>query len=452
MKVDNIQESVNNGIGFDNKFTKKESNQIQFIGGENEETQKVKGKKNKKGKKKKKKNNKPNPPDRRNIRNGNNNNINPPPPNSENRNLSNNNNQQQKEPDSICEVIKDKVDKFYSNYIYEYKAQTQNQKGLNDFKKDKSFISSFFSLFLSKYIPHSTLFFIFPWFLLTKNDADGYFVKLVVLVLYIALFMTFNMLTEFDLRHLHLYIHRWNEETDSSVAKFVNIFLPFIILYIPIAWIKKALSITVFCLQENAKIEDYEEKYKRRAPGKYQIKCQQEKSNIKKFRNNMETNSRLVLILGGLLLFFNWYLATSFCGVYNNSFDCIVVNVLYSILYTKIFSVILHLVSTIIKYFDWKNCNKIKFFISDFINCKFLVDCSFLWLCRCCYCCFFKCYKEEYNKEDEDQLDNNTNNRNVNDSSNNDNNATQNIEDNQIINDVVVNQTGTRSKFKLYKL
>ena len=37
--------------------------------------------------------------------------------------------------------------------------------------------------------------------------------------------MTFNMLTEFDLRHLHLYIHRWNEETDSSVAKFVNIFL-----------------------------------------------------------------------------------------------------------------------------------------------------------------------------------------------------------------------------------
>ena len=450
MNANKIQDSVNNGISLDNQLTKKESNQIRFIEGENEETQKVKDKKNKKGKKKKKKNNKPNPP-KRNIHNGSQD-INPPLQDSDRKKMSNNNNQQQKEPDSICEVIKDKVDKFYSNYIYEYKAQTQNQKDLKDFKKDKSFISSFFSLFLSKYIPHSTLFFIFPWFLFTKNDADGYFVKLVVLVLYIALFMTFNMLTEFDLRHLHLYIHRWNEETDSSVAKFVNIFLPFIILYIPIAWIKKALSITVFCLQENAKIEDYEEKYKRRAPGKYQIKCQQEKSNIKKFRNNMETNSRLVLILGGLLLFFNWYLATSFCGVYNNSFDCIVVNVLYSILYTKIFSVILHLLSTIIKYFDWKNCNKIKFFISDFINCKFLVDCSFLWLCRCCYCCFFKCYKEEYNKEDEDQLDNNTNNRNVNDSSNNDNNATQNIEDNQIINDVVVNQTGTRSKFKLYKL
>ena len=70
--------------------------------------------------------------------------------------------------------------------------------------------------------------------------------------------MTFNMLTEFDLRPLHLYIHRWNEKTDSSLAKFVNIFLPFLILYIPIAWIKKALSITVFCLQEKAKIEDYE--------------------------------------------------------------------------------------------------------------------------------------------------------------------------------------------------
>ena len=140
------------------------------------------------------------------------------------------------------------------------------------------------------------------------------------------------------------------------------------------------------------------------------------------------------------------------------------VNVLYSILYTKIFSVILHLVSTIIKYFDWKNCNKIKFFISDFINCKFLVDCSFLWLCRCCYCCFCKCYKEEYNKEDEDQLDNNTNNRNVNDSSNNINNndnsgnnnndniATQNNEENTITTGIVVNQTGfEQPRFKLYK-
>ena len=464
MNANNIQESVNNGIGFDNNFTKKESNQIPFIKDEDEEIQKeVQAKKNKKSKKKKKKKDKPNPPDRRNIHNGPYM-LNPPPQNSERGNLANGGGSGEREPDSICEVIKQKVDKFFFKYIYYYKAQTQNQKDLTKFKRNKCFtFSSFFSLFLSKYIPHSTLFFIFPWFLFTKKDADGYFVKLVVLVLYIALFMTFNMLTEFDLRHLHLYIHRWNEETDSSVAKFVNIFLPFIILYIPIAWIKKALSMTVFCIQEEIKIDNYNKEYKRRVPGKYQIKIQQEKSNIKKFRNNLETNSRLVLILGGLLLFFNWYLATSFCGVYNNSFDCIVVNVLYSILYTKIFSVILHLVSTIIKYFDLKICNKIKFYIADFINCKFLVDCSFLWLCRCCYCCFCKCYKEEYNKEDEDQIDNNSNQRNVSDNSsnmnnndnsgnnNNDNTATQNIDDNQINYDVVVNQTGFGPRIKLYK-
>ena len=152
--------------------------------------------------------------------------------------------------------------------------------------------------------------------------------------------MTFNLLTEFDLRHLHLYIHRWNEETDSSVAKFINTFLPFIILYLPIAWIKKALSMSMFCLEEEEKIKKYEELYSKSNPGKYNIKIQQEKSNIKKYRNNKETNAQIVGLLGGCLLFFNWYLATSFCGVYNNSFDCIVVNVLWSIFYTMVFSLI----------------------------------------------------------------------------------------------------------------
>jgi len=456
IRADNIQESVRDDIG--EIFTKKESNQILFKKSKNEEKPKVQAKKKKKLKKKKK--NKSNPPERRNIHNSPNKN---PPQDLTPRQPLVINDHNQEEPNSICDVLKGKIDKFYYHYVYSYKTQTQNQEGLTKLKRGRCFtFTSFLKLFLSKYIPHSTLFFILPWFLITKRDADGYFVKLIVLILYITLFMTFNMLTEFDLSHLHLYIHRWNEETDSSVAKFVNIFLPFIILYIPIAWIKKALSMSVFCMEEEEKINLYKDLYKNN-PGKLQIKIHQEKSNIKKFRNNKETNSKLVCLLGGLLLFFNWYLATSFCGVYNNSFDCIVVNVLYSILYTIVFSFILHLVSTIIKYFDWKCCNHVKFCISNFINCKSLVDCSFLWLCRCFYFCFCKCYKEEYNRDDEEHLDNNNNtnrnigessdvitNNNINNSENNNNDVTRRSEEVPGICEDVFNQVN-QGKFFAYK-
>ena len=113
---------------------------------------------------------------------------------------------------------------------------------------------AFFKLFLSKYIPHSTLFFILPFFLFTKYDADDYFVKLVVLILFIGLYTTFNLLTEFDLSHLHLYIDQWYEGSKSGFALFVNIFWPFFFLYLPIALIKKALSMSVFCMQEKDRI------------------------------------------------------------------------------------------------------------------------------------------------------------------------------------------------------
>lgn len=113
--------------------------------------------------------------------------------------------EQEKESNHKCEVIKEKIDKWYYKYIYHYKTKTQNQEGLNELKKNKfCTCNSFCILFGSKFIHHFNLIFIFPWYRFTNNDADGCLVKLIVLILYIGLFMTFSMIVEL-IFHIFIY-------------------------------------------------------------------------------------------------------------------------------------------------------------------------------------------------------------------------------------------------------
>ena len=67
-------------------------------------------------------------------------------------------------------------------------------------------------------------------------------------------------------------------------------------------------------MEEKDRLKSYKDKYKNNY-NKYIIQLQLEKSRIKKFRNEIETNTRLVGLYGAALLFFNIYLAISFCGV-----------------------------------------------------------------------------------------------------------------------------------------
>ena len=437
MYANNIKESQNN-----NQYIKKESNEL-LNQQNNSQKKRIKNKKN----------NKANPPDK--SQNSENLQEEQIPIPTERNNISNDNNQEERKEEDQ-NILKKKINNFFYEYMYLYKKNTQDQKGLEEFRlKD----CAFFKLFLSKYIPHSTLFFILPFFLFTKYDADDYFVKLVVLILFIGLYTTFNLLTEFDLSHLHLYIDQWYEGSKSGFALFVNIFWPFFFLYLPIALIKKALSMSVFCMQEKDRIEYNENRFRQNNPSKYKIFIQTEKTNIKKFRNNIETNVTIIFWLGIILLFFNFYLAISFFGVYENSFNCIGFNVFLSIVYTFGFSVILHLISTFIKYYDWKIFNIVKFWLFDCLNCKKLVDCSYLVVCKFCYCLFCNCNREEF-KEIADRDENNNRNENNgrnngiiinkvnNNSRNNDNDQTANI---NIINNQNV-PYNNEIEFKEYKI
>ena len=350
-------------------------------------------------KKKKKKKDKPNPPAKGDS-NSDNNKVQPPGNQSDREDLNRKKRKEKGENDN-----KD-CDELFKKYVYIVKRDTQNSADLNDFiyteeNNGNAQGITFMNIFLSKYISHSTLFFILPWIICTKYDKDAYYIKLSVLLLYIAFYMAFNIFTEFKLTTLHLYIQKWMYENYSFIDIFINMFLPFMILYIPIAWLKKSLSITVFYIQEEKIIDSYKKSleyfsahhkmYKRIL----KVYLKEEESKIKKFRNNMYTNNKLIILYGSVLLLFNWYLATTFCSIYKNSFGCIVVNVLISMALTIGFSLLLHLVSAILKYFKLFS-GGFCFLISECFNCKKIVDFTFLFICKISYCLCCECYKEEF--------------------------------------------------------
>ena len=97
--------------------------------------------------------------------------------------------------------------------------------------------------------------------------------------------MVVNMTTEFNLSYLYLLFNRWYDESINTSALLINILLPFVFLYIPIAVIKKYLSITAFYREERKKIFEF----KKENPGLYLEEKESENSRKKEFKDNLES-------------------------------------------------------------------------------------------------------------------------------------------------------------------
>ena len=77
--------------------------------------------------------------------------------------------------------------------------------------------------------------------------------------------MSFNILTEFKLTTLHLYIDNIADlHTPSFEDIIYNMILPFMILYITLGCLKKALSLREFYIDEKVKIKNIYKKYSSR--------------------------------------------------------------------------------------------------------------------------------------------------------------------------------------------
>ena len=119
--------------------------------------------------------------------------------------------------------------------------------------------------------------------------------------------MVFNMFTEFNLSYFYSYIKKYKEDSIEWHELAINFLIPFFTLYIPIAVIKKALSMTAFFFQVKENINYYKKEYKDKGNfNRYEILIQLEKSKIKKFRNKIDKNSKIIFINGLIFLFLNW--------------------------------------------------------------------------------------------------------------------------------------------------
>ena len=470
---------------------------------ENNNNKKRKIEKKKKGNKNKNEI-KPNPPSKNTNNNGN---IFGPGIASEREDLHGSNNNKAKEKEK--EKIKPWLDIFYQEIIYDINVQTnyrvkdktnskiKNLKGLKDFKQNKKwqyqkengdlvviedgegkstflFNQPIIYLFLSKFISNSTLFFIFPWSCCTNSDKDGYFIKIIVLILFIAFYMSFNIITATKLSTLHLWTSKFEQDNPGPGDKFINFFIPFIILYLPIGLVKRSLSLTRIYFHFNQEIKMLEKKLKNSSSSsnsnsnnnsdnddknnkreiKKELRMEAKKldTEIKKQRNQLETKTRLVLWYGSVLIVFNGILLTNFCGIYINSFSSLFLNMLSSMGFTFVFSFGLQLISTLLKYFEF--CSNCK--LSEFLNCQILLYYLYFFICKCSFCLCCDCFKVEFNENEYEDItindgNNNSENNNI---DNNNGDATQG-KNNENLNmtNIVVNQNddGRGNTYKINK-
>ena len=302
---------------------------------------------------------------------------------------------------------------------YSYNIRTQEE--LKAFKdKEKSCIIAILKLFFSNYLSNSSLFFILSLFPCIKIYKDCFIVKLLFLLLIITLYMVFNILTEVNTSTLHVIAnHEYEEDSSNHLARAINFFFPFIVLYFPISWMRKALSKTLFINRTDKKLEKCEEYFKshnnlesKAEKNEYKYKktigLKVIETDIEKTKNQFEIQSKIIFKFGGILLFINWILITSFCGIYINSFGNVILNIFISIIWSIFFSLILNAISALIKYF---NCGSLSFKFAEYLNLKKIISISFNKCCCefsyliCCYsCCCWRCCdccKEEFEEDEE---------------------------------------------------
>ena len=208
--------------------------------------------------------------------------------------------------------------------------------------------------------------------------------------------------------YIYLFILHSDEYSKSTfVNYFLNLFPP-IVVYLLSYFFRKSLSLREFYLEEEDRLQKIGKEHERNSNKlKFEINLHKERTKIKKFRNNLEHSINLNYFLGLIIVSYNYYLVSCFCGIYQNSFGCIVINTLTSIASTFILSIIIHCFELI----NPKKCNLKK------------------WLCRCYIPCFgilfFLCYlltlgkfKDEFNdindEEEEEEENRHTTQENIN--------------------------------------
>ena len=234
-------------------------------------------------------------------------------------------------------------------------------------KKDKR---GLFLTLISLIKNNSTLLFVISC---DKNDL---FTKVSVLILALSFYIFINILFMFNTSLLHLYIGKDPDfENSRPIYVVMNLLVPFLLLYIPIMLLKKITSIREFIYEQiyefGIVVDAYENK--KINPAQTQLRLHDIETQISKFKNLMDYWEKKVFWGGFIFLLFNFFLTTSFCGIYKNSFGCLITNTLVSIAFTISISFIFFLISTILRRYGLSNKGIMAFYISALLNPTYLL-------------------------------------------------------------------------------
>ena len=236
-----------------------------------------------------------------------------------------------------------------------------------DFKdaieKDKR---GFLKLFLSMIINNNIAAFIL------QNDANSFYTKVSVLILSLSSYIFLNILLMFNSPSLHLYIGRIFEETFEPKYFVINMLLPFL-LYLLALLFKKLTSLREFLSDQYTMHEIIEENKEKLLPGERILKLHRINTEISKFKRSLDCKAFFLTIIGSVLLFFNFMLVTSFCGIYENSNGSLILNIFISIIFTIIICSLIFLASTILRYFGIKKEDQLLYYFSSKLNPSYIL-------------------------------------------------------------------------------
>ena len=244
-----------------------------------------------------------------------------------------------------------------SGYLYDimnfYEARKKDKRG-------------FFFTFISLIKNNSTLLFVI------SCDTNDLFTRASVIILTLSFYIFINILFMFNSSSLHLYTGRDSDLQEKLEPKYVllNILIPFLILYVPIMFLKKITSVREFIYEQNyeyAIVVDASER-KKLSPPQTQLRLHDIETQISKFKNLMDYWEKKVFRGGFIFLLFNFYLTTCFCGIYENSISCLISNTVVSIVFTICITFILLLLSAILRIYGLSNEGIMSFSISTLFN------------------------------------------------------------------------------------
>ena len=239
---------------------------------------------------------------------------------------------------------------------------------------------------------------------LFKCNENDILTRISLFLLTLALYIFINVMIMKSNAELNLYTKK-NKEKILGGAISLNMFCP-LLMYILIYFIKKKITVNEFFVNQYYQLyrvlvflEDKKINVIQKDLGLHNIEA---KISLRK--NKAEFRLWFLFAIGTPFLLFNFLLVSSFCGIYENSVDCVIWNTVVSIIFSFIFSRAFLLISAYLRYNSLKNKDNPKeklYIVSCLLNPYYLSYCG-RKLCSNIskLCCTKEEQKNQNNNED----------------------------------------------------